>query len=278
MRNGAYRASSLFSISLSFAEFEAMVAPLAAMFMLHGRTPFKRLFGAVVLVFCCAGIYVSGSRGGYLSFFVASATFVSLLVIRSRLLQPRGFAGPIFGLLGVGGSVTVGIAFFFVGRFNRIITGGYSGAMSDDGRKMQWVLAWPHILSNPITGHGLGESGTVIGWTPYPGGPLSVDSYLLSLLVDAGVPAVLFFFGITLLSAWAGARLYLRDPGATGVLSVGLASSLVGFSAYRLFLSQVENMTLMFMMVACVALLQSFFERAKEQPALSTLHPARSNG
>jgi O-antigen ligase len=181
-------------------------------------------------------------------------------------------------LLGVAGSVAIGIAIAFVGRFHRAIMGGYSGASSDDGRKMQWVLAWPHILSNPITGHGLGESGTVIGWTAYPGGPLSVDSYVLSLLVDAGVPAVVFFFGITLLSAWTGARLYLRDPAGAGALSVGLASSLVAFSVYKLFLSQTENMTLMFMMVACVALLKSFFDQAKEQPASPTHHPAQWRG
>ena len=282
MRNGQYRAASLFSVSLSFAEFEAMVTPLAAIFMFYGRTLFKRLFGAVVLIFCCAGIFVSGSRGGYLSVLVASASFASLLVVRSRLLQPRGFAWPIFGLLGAAGSVMVGIAIVFVGRIHRVITGGYSGAISDDGRKMQWALAWPHILSNPITGNGYGLSGAVIGWTPYPGGPTSVDSYVLSLLVDAGLPAVLFFFGMTLLSAWTGARLYLRDPTWAGALSAGLASSLVAFSAYRLFLSQVENMTLMFMMVACVALLHSFFERAKEQRAsgfdTSPPNPAQSRG
>ena len=37
-RNGMYRASSVFIVSLSFAEFEAMIAPFAIVLAVHGRT------------------------------------------------------------------------------------------------------------------------------------------------------------------------------------------------------------------------------------------------
>ena len=265
MRNGQYRASSLFGNALTFAEFEAMVAPLGVVFMIHGRTLFKRLFGAAVVAFCCAGIFVSGSRGGILSFLVASATFISLFVIRNRLMQPRGLAWPLFGMVGVAGAVVVGLAITLVGRIHGVVTGGGAGTMSDDGRREQWRLGWPHILANPITGHGYDMSGTVIGWAPAPGAPPSVDSYALTLLVEMGVPSLLCFFGMTLFCAWIGARRYFRDPTWAGALSAGLASSLIGFSFYRLFLSQTENHTLLFLMIACVALLNYFFERAKEQ-------------
>ncbi len=82
-RAGLYRASSVFSNSLSFGEFEAMMAPLAAVFFLNGRTWKDRLFGGFLVVACLLGIFFSGSRGGYVSTIVGMVVLAAIWVIRS---------------------------------------------------------------------------------------------------------------------------------------------------------------------------------------------------
>jgi O-antigen ligase len=265
IRNEQYRAASLFTESLSFAEFEAMVAPLALTFLIHGRRLFDKVFGAVVAVACLAGIFVSGSRGGYLAFLIATATLVTLFVIRSRLFQPRSLAAPIFGVFGASGAVLIVGAIIFVGRIHKMVLGGGATAYSNDSRRIQWQMGWPKIMDNPVTGHGYDLAGDIVGYAPAPGLPPSVDSFLLALLTEAGVPSALFFFGMCFYSVWVGARQYLRDRTLGGALAGGLACSITGFTAYRFYLAQRENMTLLFILVGCTALLHYFYVRANEQ-------------
>ena len=81
--------------------------------------------------------------------------------------------------------------------------GGGAEAASNNGRWVQWAAAWPLVKSNPITGHGFGTGGDDIG--------SSIDSYVISLLVETGVPGFLFFTGLVLLPIWYGVRAYLTD-------------------------------------------------------------------
>ena len=55
-----------------------MIAPLATIYLFHGKSWRSKLFGAVTTFACFAGIYASGSRGGYLAFLIATAIGVPL--------------------------------------------------------------------------------------------------------------------------------------------------------------------------------------------------------
>ncbi len=264
IRNGQYRAISLYTSALSFAEFQAMTAPLGAIYLLHGRSLLSRAFGAIVIAVDLVGIYTSGSRGGYLSFLVAGASFITLFVIRSRINQHRSLAAPIFGVLGAAGLALVIGAILFVGRVHSVVFASGQGAASTETRFVEWSLAWPHILSNPVTGNGFDLGGAIVGYRSAPLGPLTLDSSVISLLVETGVPSLLFYFAAAAIAAWTGTRQYLRDRTFGGVLSGGLASSIIAFTSYRLFLSQRENQTLFFILVSCVAVLHSFYVRSLE--------------
>ena len=91
----------------------------------------------------------------------------------------------------------------------------------------------PLIKENPITGHGLATGGYDIG--------SSIDSYVLSLLVETGVPGLIFFAGIVCVPIWFGLRNYIYDLSELGALSGSLACSFVAFTTYRFALSQREN-------------------------------------
>jgi hypothetical protein len=265
LRNGQYRASSVYIVSLSFAEFEAMIAPIGAVYLFHGRTLKDKLFGAAVAFSSIIGIFISGSRGGYVSALLAAAMLFCLLIIRRRLHEPQSLASPILSVVGATGMCLVLAAILFVGRINHLITGGGEGALSTDARKVQWALAWPKILANPITGHGFANGGSIVGYTPFPGAPPSVDSYLLSLIVETGVPSVFFFFGIAAVTAWTGVRRYIRDASWGGSLSGGLACSVTAFTFYRLFLSQRENQTIYFILIGCIMIMHTLFVQSKER-------------
>jgi hypothetical protein len=266
MRDGMYRASSLYNSSLSFAEFVGMASPFGAMYIVHGRGVFDRIFGVVILAACLGGIYISGSRGGWLSFIVASGVLLSLFVVRNSFIQPRSITTPVFGAL-----VTVAgagfLALLFAShRIHDSVIGGASTANSNAARSEQWHMAWPKIFANPVTGYGYLQSGIAIGYTS-PNGTVTVDSFLLTLLTETGVPSVMFFFGAAIVASYTAGRRYVRDPSPSGAFGGALAASIAAFTAYRFFLSQRENMTLFYVMMACAALLYHFYLQSKRQEA-----------
>ena len=68
----------------------------------------------------------------------------------------------------------------------------------------------------------------VIGFY-YPGATTpTVDSYVLSLLADVGIPGTLFFFGAIVFSIWTAGRRYIVDLSDTGVVAGALGCSASG--------------------------------------------------
>ena len=143
----------------------------------------------------------------------------------------------------------------FVGRVHNIVLGGSAQVGSTDARYDQWVAAIPFIESNPITGHGFALGGYVIN--------SSIDSYVTSLFVETGVPGFVFFAGLLLVSIWYGVRTYLSDMSQSGAVAGALACSFVAFTFNRIVLSQRENHTLIFSLLAIVVFLS--YEHAKKR-------------
>ena len=83
----------------------------------------------------------------------------------------------------------------------------------------------------------------------------SIDSYVLSLLVETGIPGLIFFAGSLLLSIWYCVRNYLSDMSESSAVSGAVACSLVAFTTNRLVLSQKENHLLIFSLLAIVVVL-----------------------
>ncbi len=67
-------------------------------------------------------------------------------------------------------------------------------------------------------------SGDVIGYYTAGGIP-SVDSYILTLLVETGIPGFLFFFGIIACGIWVGLRVYLSDDNEYSAMGGPIACS-----------------------------------------------------
>ena len=245
-RDGVYRANSIYFVSLSFAEFEAMVAPLGAYFVLHGRDRREQILGLSSIMSALVAIFCSGSRGGWVSLLVAMPIMAFVWVVRHSKLNPHSLVSGIGALFFALGTTFTFLLVLFWQRANRMVFG------YDDGdRWLQWEMALPHIQSNPITGHGMGSSGKIIGYGVESGMP-SVDSYVITLLVENGVPGCLLFFGAIAIAIWIGLRVYLSDRDPRGTLGSALACSLIAFATYRTALSQTENHPLVFVIIGLI--------------------------
>jgi O-antigen ligase len=261
-RNGLYRASSTFIVSLSFGEFEIIVIPIGLFFAFHRQELFERWLGWAVVIGGMAGIFVSGSRGAYVGFLASTGVFVVIWSIRKAMNERASLAPALVGVMGAISFCIVVVLILYWRRAHNLVLGGGAEAASTQGRWMQWWAAWPLIKSNPITGHGFVTGGYDIG--------MSIDSYVISLLLETGVPGLVFFAGIVCLPIWYGVRGYLSDLSEAGALQGALACSFIAFTLYRLVLSQRENNMLIFSLLAIVIVLNYERERKRIEESQSS--------
>jgi O-antigen ligase len=255
-RNGLFRASSTFVTPLSFGEFEIIVIPIGLFFLMHRETLFERTLGGAVAFGGIFGIFCSGSRGGFVGVIASLAVFFTFYSIRKVMTNKGSLVPAITALLAIIGFGCVIGAIMLSHSVHDTVLGGAAQANSTDARYIQWAAGTPFIKSNPITGHGFGMGGYIIGQP-------SIDSYILSLVVETGVPGLVFFLGLLVLPVWYGLRNYLSDVSESGALAGALACSFIGFIMNRLVLSQKENHMLMFSLLAIVIVLN--YERARQR-------------
>jgi O-antigen ligase len=243
-RNGVYRACSILMTSLSFAEFEILVIPIGLFFALHREKLFERCLDWMVVIGGILGILVSGSRGGYVGFLASTALFVSAWAIRKAQTNKASLAPAFVGLSAALSFGTVLMMILFWHRAHDMVLGGGAEAASTEGRWIQWAAALPIIKTNPITGHGFATGGADIA--------MSIDSFVISLLLETGLPGLVFFTGICCLPIWFGIRNYIYDLSEWGALAGALACGFVAFTIYRLALSQKENCMLAFFLLGLI--------------------------
>jgi len=274
-RNGLFRASSTFVTPLSFGEFEIIVIPIGLFFLLHREKLFERTLGGAVALGGIVGIFCSGSRGGFVGVIASVAVFVAFYSIRQAVSSRGSLVPAIAALLGVIGFGCCIGAVMFSHSMHDMVLGGAAQASSTDSRYIQWAAGTPAIRSNPITGHGFGQGGSIIGQP-------SIDSYILSLVVETGIPGLVFFLGLLVLPVWYGLRNYLSDMSEAGALAGALACSFIGFIMNRLVLSQKENHMLIFSLLAVVIVLNYEVIRKRapqplgDQSLRKRYHPAGS--
>jgi hypothetical protein len=255
-RHGLYRSESTFVTPLSFGEFEIIVIPIGLFFAMHRDNLVEKVLGWAVVFGGIIGIFCSGSRGGWLGAITALPIFIAIWSMRKLKTSKASLAPAISGLIGLlffGGIIG---AINLSHGFHDMVLGGASEANSTQARYDQWFSAIPYIKSNPITGHGFNMGGSIFQ-------DYTIDSYILSLVLETGVPSLIFFMGMVLLPIWYGLRSYLADMSEYGALAGALACSFIAFAENRLVLSQKENHMLIFSLLAIVIVAN--YERVRSQ-------------
>jgi O-antigen ligase len=154
-------------------------------------------------------------------------------------------------------------------RAHNMVLGGGQEAASNQGRYEQWVAGIPIIKSNPLTGHGLNQGGYLIS--------MSIDSYVLSLLLETGIPGLVFFVGLLLLPIWYGLRNFLFDMSESGALAGALACSFLAFANNRLVLSERENHMLFFSLLAIAVVMNYQYARKQAAEEASSKSPQKAH-
>jgi hypothetical protein len=255
IRDGVYRSSSIYTDVLSFGEFAAMILPLSYYFLFHPQRSYDRIFGWTILLASLAGLFASNSRGAYISALAAAPVFAALWVVRTNRSSKASLAAATVAVAGAIGFTALITSIFTVQRlYNTVIGNSTATQNSAQARLDQWHMAVPHIISNPLTGHGFGNGANVVGYISAGGLP-TLDSSFVSFLVETGVPGLVFFFGLAVLGILFGAREYVSDPSPRGAIAGPVACSLVAFLVNRSVLSQRENQMLLYFLVGSVIIL-----------------------
>lgn len=247
-REGEYRVTGVFTTSLSFAEFLA----IASIFITHrafmSKTWLKRIAWATLSAAVLAAILATKARLGVFGWLAGHGLYGSLWVLRRWKLVKGDVFGPALAF-----GIPIAVALFFVAMFTvdavrfRTIGGG-STSLSDDARRTQFELATQRVLHNPF-GYGASHSGETIGYRT-PSGLLTVDSYVLSLVVDYGLIGLTLFFGALLYAIYRMIQTGLKEPLEQKSYGFAIAAALVVYISVKLVLSQEDNLAIGYMLLA----------------------------
>lgn len=275
-RDGGYRVTTIYTTSLSFAEFLALVSP----FFLHNLMRAKQVhwmaFWAAANLLLLFTILKTGARLGIVGMFTADTLYLAIWSFRRwRKHNKADLIGPATSL-----AFPVAAGLFLISMFTvdavryRTISGSSTG-FSDDARWTQFEMAIPHLIRNPF-GFGLGSSGEVIGYTT-PGGQLTVDSYVLTVLVDLGVLGLLLYSAMLFLSMWKLGWIAFSSDDDDDFLAAAVMAAIGSWITSKLVLSQGDNDPLIFIMLGfATALVWRHSKKAQPARASVTAPAARS--
>jgi hypothetical protein len=261
-RDGVYRVTSVFRVSLSYAEFLSLVGPFA----LHRAFQEVGLGRKLLWTALDLGIFIAAvatqARLGIVCFLVGHAAYGTIWAVRRwRFFNKADLIAPALVLGMIGGTAVLFTSMFTVDAVRVRTIGGGSSALSDQGRREQWSMAVPKIIANPF-GYGPGQGGQTLGYVTQ-GGKLTIDSYALTILLEYGIVGFLTY--VTMFG-WAIMRLLriaLLQDDKSATFALPVVASLVVWLTSKAVLSQSENDPLAFMLLAlAVCILAS---AAKEQ-------------
>jgi hypothetical protein len=247
-RDGKYRVTSTFSVSLSFAEYLACVVPFILWKIFNQKNMWKVVLWAAFDIALLTMIVLTRSRLGIVGWLTAHALFVFFWGVRRWARERSDIIGPAVSLFYPAMVAVFAVAMFTVDAVRVRTIGGGSTGFSDDGRKIQFEMFWPKLFDNPI-GNGAGQSAVTLGYRQ-PGGLLTVDSYIITLGMDFGVVGILCFYGMLILAATACLKVYMDNRASDDGLALAAAAAIVSFGTTRLVLSQVDTVPILFLLLA----------------------------
>lgn len=258
---GIVRVQSKFRNPLGLAEFLGLTTPFVIYFAMTHRKLLVKLLAMLTLPLIFWIIVKTDSRLGSAAFMMSIVIYVGAWGILRWSSEQRSIFGPAITLAYPAFFAAFIAATFFVRRLEVMVWGGGAQAASDLARQIQWDTGIPKVLARPW-GHGWGAAAEALGYRT--GDTLTIDSYMLSLLMELGPLGFLVFFlpfiyiGIQTLKK---VQLIARDE-EIGLL-IPICISFLNFMIIKTVLSEQENHPLVFMMMGMAVAL--FYRLSKEQ-------------
>lgn len=247
-RDGRYRVTSSFSVSLSFAEFLACITPFVAVRMTTARSIFAIIGWLAFDLLLLFVINTTQSRLGIVGWIVSHMVIVLAWAVRRWWRRSTDLFAPALTLVYPVAAILFVIAMYTVPAVRNRTIGGGSTGMSDDARHVQFTMFWPKLFRNPF-GNGAGQSGEVLQYR-VPSGFLTVDSYWITLNLDYGVLGFFLWYGMLAVGAYYMLKSYIFAPDEESARKfLPIAAGLIVFGFTRYVLSQGDALPLFFMLV-----------------------------
>ena len=270
MRAGTdiYRARGTFNVSLTFAEYLAIVYPFIIHLTINARGWIAKSLMIAGLFAVLAAMYLSGARSGMIGFFMSVFLYGGFAAFRHWRQQRQSLVGvSTLAMMPIAAMIFLALAITWP-RLHNMTFGGAQHSPSSVARDLQWEMGMPKVLANPI-GHGAGTGGDVLGYYNL-GGIGTIDTYYVSLLLEygfVGFAAFLILFGVQLI--W-GLKMYLVAPPGDESFAGPATIALLNFVVIKSVLSSEFNMPLAFVFLGFL------FAIAVRQRARTGLSAARA--
>jgi hypothetical protein len=256
-----YRVRGTFAGALYFAEYLAITLPFAVYLMVKSDRAWKLCLSALGVVATLMAMYFTNSRSAALAMLLTPVLYAFLVSWRVRCQRPSSLvASSVLFAYPVVAVVLAGLVLFWR-RLHVMIIGGAQHQGSTDARATQWAMGWPKILSRPF-GHGSGTSGNVLGFYNPGGEAPTVDSYVLTLLLDYGVVGLAAFLLLFGAAIWYAFKAHNRADTAEMEMLAPVTIALFNFLVIKLVSSTEGSMPIIFILIGCVIGLTAQQQRA----------------
>lgn len=267
LRGGAYRVQASFNHPLLLAQFTVCVLPLAVCVATAATKRTTQAFSGVVFIVLLGLLLASRTR---------TAVAVAALVIALSFLmgawngmrdKKSGTRKPLISAIGLLAGVAVLVSVF---ALIAVLTQGRTAeeAGSSLARVIMFQRAVDAAAVKPILGYGPGV-GNYMAALFSSSGAASLDSYFLTQMLEAGVPAMLLYTGLIGIGAFQVLRHFrLGEQESVGVSRVRAAWGLciIAFGVSSTVLSTPHNMPLFFLALGVVVALAPVRKRNAFSP------------
>ncbi len=273
-RGNEYRSQGIFGVSLALAEFLALSFTLLLHRFAITRSSWERILLVAAMIAAVAGIAMSRARVGFMGLIVGISIYAFIWGYRRYMASRTDITGAAltYGYPALASAAIVLI--MSVDALRLRILGGGGSQVSNDARQVQFDMAPPVLMRSPVFGFGGGRGADALGFTT-PGGQVTIDTYILSIVLDYGIVGFLIFYGAML---YAGVFIGLKiltlknDASDKDAEEIGylfpLVVMLAQFFVIKTVLSQEENHSILFMIYG--AMFALFWRlKQRESSALS---------
>lgn len=262
---GEYRVIATSATPLAFAEQLALAVPFILYIADRYRTFWSITLAIVFDIFVLVVIWLTYARLGLVGFVVGHFLFFFYLAFERRKADPQSLSAASFLYFS---PIVAGLALAIIMLSTRIRTrvfGGSEHRFSNDARSDQWASGLVKIWESPIFGFGANQGGFKLGYTNSEG-KLTIDSHMLSNLLDYGFAGFAIFYGMfvyAIVKAVNLARTTLNP--ITRSLATAFAIFFTEFVIIKSVLYSETNHSLVFM--ALGALVSLYYHERKERLA-----------
>ncbi|WP_150290569.1 O-antigen ligase family protein [Sphingobium estronivorans] len=268
---GVYRVQGKFSTSLNLAEFLSLVTPFILHFMVVSRHWIVRIAAAMMLPLIFIVIVATDSRLGIVGFSLSFLFYLFFWGYRRRATHRDSLIGTAVLFAYPAVLIAFMASTMFVPRISAMVWGNGAQQASNEARQEQYRAGIPMVVERPW-GYGMGRGSTRLGFFN-PAGVGTIDTYVLAVALEVGIPGLICYFGMVGTAIHAGARAVQNARDRETQLLIPLVIALANFVVIKTILSQLDNHPLVFAMLGATVALVYRVKNATADAGADTVLP-----